>query len=101
MAVDDLGEDFGEVAERLDLVELAGLDEGGDDGPVFGAASLGWNAGLAHLADAPPVEPPRATPRAARPSAASRRPQPSASGTRRPPVASRTGTCRSRPRRSA
>ncbi len=38
MAVDDPGEDVGEVTERLDAVELAGLDQRGDDGPVLGAA---------------------------------------------------------------
>jgi hypothetical protein len=37
VAVDDLGEDVGEIAERLDAVELAGLDQRGDDGPVLGA----------------------------------------------------------------
>ena len=36
VAVDDLGENVGEIAERLDAVELAGLDKRGDDGPVLG-----------------------------------------------------------------
>lgn len=30
------GEHVGEIAERLDAVELAGLDERGDDRPVLG-----------------------------------------------------------------
>ena len=38
MAVDDPGEDVGEVGLRVDAVELAGLDERGDDGPVLSAA---------------------------------------------------------------
>ena len=38
MAVDDAGDDVGEVGVRLDAVELAGLDERGDDGPMLGAA---------------------------------------------------------------
>ena len=38
MAVDDPGEHVGEIAERLDAVELAGLDQRGDDGPMLGAA---------------------------------------------------------------
>lgn len=38
MSLDDAGDDVGEVSERLDAVELAGLDERGDDGPMPGAA---------------------------------------------------------------
>src|SRR3990167_3946420 len=38
MALDDAGDDLGEVALRVDAVELAGLDERGQDGPVFAAA---------------------------------------------------------------
>jgi len=38
MTVDDPGQDVGEVGKRVDVVELAGLDQGRDDGPVFGAA---------------------------------------------------------------
>jgi hypothetical protein len=38
VAVDDPGEDVGEVAERFDSVEFAGFDQRGDDGPVLGAA---------------------------------------------------------------
>lgn len=37
MAVDDLGEHVGEVAERLDVVQLAHLDQRSDNGPVLGA----------------------------------------------------------------
>ncbi|ESY17766.1 hypothetical protein X749_30655 [Mesorhizobium sp. LNJC391B00] len=38
MAIDDPGEDIGEIAEGLDAVEFAGFDQRGDDCPVFGAA---------------------------------------------------------------
>jgi len=38
MTLDDPGEDVGEVRERIDVVELAGLDERSDDGPMLGAA---------------------------------------------------------------
>jgi hypothetical protein len=38
MAVDDPGEDVGEVGLGIDAVELASLDERGDDGPMFSAA---------------------------------------------------------------
>jgi hypothetical protein len=38
MAVDDLGERAGEIGLRIDAAELAGLDERGDDRPVFSAA---------------------------------------------------------------
>jgi hypothetical protein len=38
MPVDDPGQDVGEIGERIDVVELAGLDQGGDDSPVFGTA---------------------------------------------------------------
>jgi hypothetical protein len=38
MAVDDPGQDVGEVAVRLDAIELAGLDQGRDYRPVIGAA---------------------------------------------------------------
>ena len=37
MTVDDPGEDVGQVHERVDIVQLAGLDQRGDGGPVFGA----------------------------------------------------------------
>jgi len=36
MPVDDPGQDVGEVGERIDVVDLAGLDERRDDSPVFG-----------------------------------------------------------------
>jgi hypothetical protein len=38
MAVDDPGEDIGQVRKRIDVVQLTGFDQGGDDGPMFGAA---------------------------------------------------------------
>ena len=37
MTVDDLGQDVGEIGERIDVVDLASLDQGCDDGPMFGA----------------------------------------------------------------
>lgn len=38
VAVDDPGEDIGEIAERFDIVEFAGFDQRGDDCPVFSTA---------------------------------------------------------------
>ena len=38
MAVDDPGDDVGQVAVRLDGEQLAGFDQRGDDRPVLGAA---------------------------------------------------------------
>ena len=38
MAVDDLGEDVGEVGVRVDAAELTGLDQRRDDRPVLAAA---------------------------------------------------------------
>lgn len=38
VAVDGPGEHVGEVAEWLDVVQLARLDQRSDDGPVLGAA---------------------------------------------------------------
>ena len=38
MAVDDLGDDVGEIGLRIDAAEFAGLDQRGDDGPVLAAA---------------------------------------------------------------
>jgi hypothetical protein len=38
VAVDDPGEHVGQVAERLDVVQLARLDQRSDDGPVLSAA---------------------------------------------------------------
>lgn len=37
MPVDDPGQDVGEIGERIDVVDLAGFNQGGDDRPVFGA----------------------------------------------------------------
>jgi len=37
MTVDDHSQDVGEIGERIDVVDLAGLDQGRDDSPVFGA----------------------------------------------------------------
>lgn len=36
MTVDDLRQDVGEIGKRVDVVELASLDQGGDDRPVLG-----------------------------------------------------------------
>jgi len=38
MANDDLGDDVGEMGMRVDIAELAGFDERGDNGPVLTAA---------------------------------------------------------------
>ena len=38
VAVDDPGEQVGEVAERLDSIQFADFDQGGDDGSVLCAA---------------------------------------------------------------
>ena len=38
MAVDDLGDDVGEIGVRIDAAELAGLDQRRDDRPVLAAA---------------------------------------------------------------
>jgi hypothetical protein len=38
MAVDDACDDVGEVSLRVDAVQLAGLDERGEDRPVLAAA---------------------------------------------------------------
>jgi hypothetical protein len=46
VAVDDPGEHVGEIAERLDVVELAGLDQRNDDGPVLGAAVTSGEEGV-------------------------------------------------------
>ena len=37
MAVDDPGEDVGEVGNRVDVVQLAGFDQRRDSGPMLGA----------------------------------------------------------------
>ena len=37
MAVDDPGEHVGEVGKRVDVVQLAGFDQGRDSGPMLGA----------------------------------------------------------------
>lgn len=38
MPIDDPGQDVGEIGKPVDVVELAGLDQGREDGPVFGTA---------------------------------------------------------------
>lgn len=42
----DTGEHVGEVAEWLDVVQLAGLDQRSDDGPVLGAAVRAGKEGV-------------------------------------------------------
>ena len=37
MAIDDPGEDVGEVGNRVDVVQLAGFDQRRDSGPMLGA----------------------------------------------------------------
>jgi hypothetical protein len=38
MAVDDFGDDIREIGMRVDVTKFAGLDERGDDGPMFSTA---------------------------------------------------------------
>jgi hypothetical protein len=38
MAVDDPGEGVSQVGKRIDVIQLTGFDQGGDDGPVLGTA---------------------------------------------------------------
>src|SRR5690242_13205291 len=38
MTVDDPGDDVGEVVQRIDVVDLAGLDQRRNGGPMFGSA---------------------------------------------------------------
>ncbi len=38
VAVDDAGDDVGQVSVRLDANQFTGLDERGDGGPMFGTA---------------------------------------------------------------
>lgn len=38
MSGDDAGDDAGDVGVRIDIVELCGLDQRGEDRPVLGAA---------------------------------------------------------------
>lgn len=38
VAIYDLHEDIGHVGPRIDAIELAGLDERGNDGPILGPA---------------------------------------------------------------
>ena len=46
VTVDDAGDDVGQVGERLDADQLAGLDERGDHGPVLGAAVRAGEQGI-------------------------------------------------------
>jgi hypothetical protein len=38
MTVDDPREDVGQIRERIDVIQLAGLDPGSDGGPMLGAS---------------------------------------------------------------
>jgi hypothetical protein len=42
IAINDPAEDVGQVGERIDLVQPAGLDQGRDDGPMLGTAVRAW-----------------------------------------------------------
>lgn len=46
VSVDDAGDRLAQVGFGIDGVELAGLDERGDDGPVFGAAVRAGEQGV-------------------------------------------------------
>ena len=52
MAVDDLGDDVGEIAVRVDIAEFAGFDERSDDGPVL-AATVGAGEQQAGVPEVP------------------------------------------------
>ena len=45
MPVDDSGQDVGEIGERIDVVELASLDQGRDDRVISLARSAAESAG--------------------------------------------------------
>jgi hypothetical protein len=38
VTIDDAGEDVGQIREWVDVVQLAGLDQGRDGGPMLGAS---------------------------------------------------------------
>ena len=38
VTIDDAREDVGQIRERVDFVQLVGLDQGGDGGPMLGAS---------------------------------------------------------------
>jgi hypothetical protein len=38
VAVDDPDEGIGQIGKRIDVIQLTGFDQRGDDGPVLGAA---------------------------------------------------------------
>lgn len=46
VAIDDPGDDVGEICVRLDANELAGFDQRGDDGPVFAATVRAGEQGV-------------------------------------------------------
>jgi hypothetical protein len=46
MAVDDPGEEVGQIADRVDIVQLTCIDQRGDGGPVFGAAIRACEQGI-------------------------------------------------------
>jgi hypothetical protein len=49
VAVDNAGDDVGQVGVRLDANQLAGLDERGDHGPMFGPAVGAGEQGILSL----------------------------------------------------
>ena len=67
MTVDDPGEDVGQVAERIDIVQLTGLDQGGDGGPMFGAAIRACEQRVRRSSTSPNFTPSRRTSVAAAP----------------------------------
>jgi hypothetical protein len=46
VALDDAGDDVGDIGLRIDVVELGGLDQGGEDRPVLGAAVRAGEQGV-------------------------------------------------------
>jgi hypothetical protein len=64
VAVDDAGNDIGEIAMRLDAGELAALDQPGNDGPMLGACIGAGEEGVFarqgnHAVMKPPASPRR------------------------------------------
>jgi hypothetical protein len=53
MTLDDPGENVGEVRHRINVVELAGLDERSDGGPMLGAATDHGRKGLEQMTPIP------------------------------------------------
>lgn len=56
MPVDDPGQDVGEIGERIDVVELASLDQGCDDGPMSTPPSDPANSAFLRLSLMPRID---------------------------------------------